>query len=161
MLRKRIKDNWCSRITNHSFTGAGGGVKWIGEWSEEQSGYEMKLTFPTFSQLTLRLSRSSASKKKHWAYCRVRQKKDLLFVELTCTRECVLGRDFCEATCLLNSCSCIWTPFSSPCLMHWIIPSTSTSMLPARTNTNHSPNWSYTTIIERLLMRAGACGVAL
>lgn len=36
-------------------------------------------------------------------------------------------------TSLLNSCSCAWTPFLSPSLMHWMIPSRSTSMLPVHT----------------------------
>lgn len=43
-------------------------------------------------------------------------------------------------TSLLNCCSCVWTPCSSPCLMHWIIPYKSTSILPAHTQT-HTQTW--------------------
>lgn len=51
-------------------------------------------------------------------------------------QQCIFRTRMCELLCvgvtsLLNSCSCVWTPFSLPCLMYWIIPSRSTSMLPA------------------------------
>lgn len=44
-------------------------------------------------------------------------------------------------TSLLNCCSCVCTPSSSPCLMHWIIPSKSKSILSADTHT-HTNNLS-------------------